>query len=66
MLRRFAPCQAPGHAAIAPSAMLSDGSGTIRSSATSCTTPRPWHSGQDPAAVLAENASAGSRETPAG
>ena len=65
MLRRLAPCQAPGQAAIAPSRMLSDGSGTSRSSVTSCTTPSPWHRGQAPAAVLGENASASSRAAPA-
>ncbi len=59
MLRRFAPCQAPGHAAIAPSRMLREGSGTISSSLTSCSSPRPWHRGQAPATVLGENASAG-------
>ena len=32
--------------------------GPCRSSATSCTTPRPWHSGQAPAAVFGEKASA--------
>ena len=48
MLRRLAPCQAPGQAAIAPSRMLSDVSGTSSSSVTSCTTPSPWHRGQAP------------------
>ncbi len=65
-LRRFAPCQAPGQAAIAPSRMLSEGSGTSRSSATSCTTPSPWHSGHAPATVLGENDSASSRAAPGG
>ena len=63
---RFLPCQAPGQAAIAPSRMLSEGSGTSRSSATSCTSPSPWHSGQAPAVVLGENASAPRRCAPAG
>ena len=66
MLRRLAPCHAPGQAAIAPSRMLSEVSGTRRSSATSCTTPRPWHCGQAPAAVLGENDSASSRPLPFG
>ena len=66
MLRRLAPCQAPGQAAIAPSRMLSDGSGTSSSSVTSCTTPRPWQRGQAPATVLGEKASAARWSAPAG
>ena len=66
MLRRLAPCQAPGQAAIAPSRMLSDVSGTSSSSVTSCTTPRPWQRGHAPAAVLGEKDSASSRSTPGG
>ena len=57
MSRRFLPCHAPGHAAMAPSRMLSEGSGTREDSVTVCAIPRPWHSGQAPAAVLGENAS---------
>ena len=57
MSRRFLPCQAPGHAAMAPSRMVRAGSGTRDSSLTVCATPRPWHPGQAPAAVFGENAS---------
>ena len=56
MSRRFLPCQAPGQAAIAPSRMLSDGSGTSDASVTLWRVPSPWHSGQAPAAVFGENA----------
>ena len=41
MLRKLAPCQAPGQAAMAPSRMLRLGSGTRSSSVTSWTTPSP-------------------------
>jgi hypothetical protein len=61
MSRRFWPCQASGHAATAPSRMLSDGSGTSVSSVTRWIRPRPWHSGQAPTAVFGENASESSR-----
>ena len=57
MSRRFLPCHAPGHAATAPSRMLSPGSGTREGSVTSCTVPRPEHRGHAPAAVLGEKAS---------
>ena len=57
MSRRFFPYQAPGHAAIAPSRMDNDGSGTREDSLTRYTVPSPWHSGQAPAAVFGENAS---------
>ena len=66
MLRRFAPCHAPGQAAMAPSRMVSDASGTISASVASWASPSPWHSGQAPAAVLGENASASSRDMPRG
>ena len=61
MSRRFWPCQAPGHAATAPSRMVSDGSGTSVSSVTWWILPRPWHSGHAPTAVFGENASESSR-----
>lgn len=61
MSRRFLPCQAPGQAAMAPSPMESAGSGTRDCSVTRWTVPRPWHSGQAPAAVLGEKASESSR-----
>ena len=57
MSRRFWPCHAPGHAATARSRMVSDGSGTSRSSVTRWALPRPWHSGHAPTAVLGENQS---------
>lgn len=66
MSRRFLPCQAPGHAAMAPSRIVSDGSGTSDRSVTVCATPRPWHTGHAPAAVLGEKASESSRPWPAG
>jgi hypothetical protein len=66
MSRRLLPYQAPGQAAIAPSRMLSDGSGTRESSVTRWTRPRPEHSGQAPAAVLGEKASESSLAAPGG
>ena len=66
MSRRFLPCHAPGQAAIAPSRMLSEVSGTSEDSVTVCAIPRPWHSGQAPAAVLGENASESSWLAPSG
>ena len=61
MSRRFLPFQAPGHDAIAPSAMLRLGSGTIDSSVGTCCTPRPWHTGHMPVGVFGEKASESSR-----
>ena len=58
MSRRFCPCHAGGHAAIALSRMLSDGSGTIEASVTSNTWPRPWQCGHAPCAVFGEKSSA--------
>ena len=64
--RRFFACHAPGHAAIAPSRMVSDGSGTRLDSVTVCATPRPWHCGHAPLTVLRENESESSRGAPTG
>ena len=64
--RRFFPCQAPGHAAIAPSLIDREGSGTSSSSVVRCTRPSPWHSGHAPAAVFGEKASESSRSAPGG
>ncbi|MCY1235427.1 hypothetical protein D9M72_480420 [compost metagenome] len=66
MSRRFLPCHAPGQAAMAPSAMLSEVSGTREDSLTVWAMPRPWHTGQAPAAVLGENASESSCAVPSG
>ena len=60
------PCHAPGHAAIAPSRMVSAGSGTSDASVASCTRPSPWHCGHAPAGVFGENASESSRGAPGG
>ena len=66
MSRRFLPCQAPGQEAIAPSAMLREGSGTREASVTSCSTPSPWQTGQAPTAVLGEKASESRCSSPGG
>lgn len=66
MSRRFLPCQAPGHAAIAPSRIDSDGSGTMSSSLVRCICPSPWHSGHAPTAVFGEKASESSCSAPGG
>ncbi len=66
MSRRFLPCHAVGQAAMAPSRTLREGSGTMEASLTVCETPRPWHSGHAPAAVLGEKASESSGLAPAG
>ena len=58
MSRRFCPCQAGGHDAIAFSRMVSDGSGTISASVTSYTWPSPWQRGHAPCGVLGEKSSA--------
>ena len=58
MSRRFCPCQAGGHEAMAFSRMVSDGSGTISASVTSYTWPSPWQRGQAPCGVLGEKSSA--------
>src|SRR6478735_3592131 len=58
MSRRFCPCHAGGHAAMALSRMLSDGSGTIEASVTSNTCPRPWQCVHAPCAVFGEKSSA--------
>ena len=55
-----------GQAAIAPSRIDSEGSGTSSSSVVRCTRPRPWHSGHAPAAVFGEKASESSRGAPGG
>lgn len=60
MSRWFCPCQAGGHAAMARSRMLNDGSGTIDCSVTSKTWPSPWQFGQAPCGVLGEKSSANS------
>ena len=66
MSRRFLPCHAPGQAAMAPSRMLSEVSGSSDASLTVCAMPSPWHSGQAPAAVLGENASESKDAAPDG
>ena len=60
---KFLPSHAPGHAAIAPSSMDSDGSGTIDCSVGAWTVPVPWQVGHIPAAVLGEKWSESSRPT---
>jgi hypothetical protein len=66
MSRRFWPCQAGGHAAMARSRIVSDGSGTIEASVASMIRPRPWHVGQAPCGVLGEKSSACSMSSPRG
>jgi hypothetical protein len=58
MSRRFCPCQAPGHAAMARSRIVSESSGTIDRSVASYTRPNPWQFGQAPSGMLGENDSA--------
>ncbi len=58
MSRRFWPCHAGGHAAIARSRIVSESSGTIDASVASTTRPRPWHVGHAPCAVFGEKSSA--------
>ncbi|MGP9683211.1 hypothetical protein [Brachybacterium sp. AOP3-A1-3] len=57
MSRKFLPSHAPGHAAIAPSAIESESSGTIEDSVGSRSTPAPWQRGQAPSGVFGEKKS---------
>ena len=66
MSRRFCPCHAGGHAAMARSRMDSESSGTMARSVTSYTKPRPWQAGQAPWGVCGEKSSANSMAWPDG
>ena len=66
MSRRFCPCHAGGHAAIARSRIVSVSSGTIERSVTSYSRPSPWQVGQAPCGVFGEKSSAYSIGWPGG
>ena len=60
---KFLPSHAPGQAAMAPSSIDSEASGTIDASVGAWTVPVPWHVGHMPAAVLGEKWSESRRPT---